>query len=97
MKNELNKNKKKGLSKRGKLFLVIALSAILLLIFGLFDYWLVSDNWLYIIIKYVIIQIAITIALVAVYYLTIIADVMSKQNERAEKDRQLRENEKNNK
>lgn len=93
MKNELNKNNKKGLSKRGKLFLVIVLSAILLLIFGLFDYWLVSDNWLYIIIKYVIIQIAITIALVAVYYLTIIADVMSKQNERAEKNRQLREKE----
>lgn len=83
--------KKSKMTKRGKLLLVNIISVVLIIIFALFDYWLVSDNGLYIIIKYFLIQVVITILTLIVYHLSIISGVMAKQNERAEADRKKRE------
>lgn len=89
-------NKRKKLTKRGKLLLTNIISLVLVIFFALLDYWFVSENFIYIALKYLLIQFAVGVGSAIVYYLSIIADVMTKQNERAERDRLPRDYDKKN-
>lgn len=76
MKNELNKNKKKRLSKRGKLFLANGI-ALLVCIAAVFYMWFALGNPPTVTIpNYLVLMCAFTFFSLIVYYLSIIADAL---------------------
>ena len=90
-------NERKKLTKRGKLLLVNIIALVLVIAFALTEYGLMyPDDLGNFVLKYVLIQFAVGVGSAIVYYLSIIADVMTKQNERAERDRLPRDYDKKN-
>ena len=76
MNNQSNKNKKKKLSKRGKLFLANGL-ALLAFVIGVFYNWIVLDRVPVLTVpSYIIYMCAFAFFSLIVYYLSIIADAL---------------------
>lgn len=85
MKNELNKMKKKRLSKRGKLFLANGL-ALLAFVIGVFYNWIVLDRVPVLTVpSYIILMCAFAFFSLIVYYLSIIADALDRRNKKDDK------------
>ena len=80
---------------RKKLLLYVFNIAVPILLIGLFFFFWAMQEMLLGVIACLLLELVFLFGSIIAYHISIISAVMSKQNERAEKDRQLHEKEKN--
>ena len=87
----MHKNKK-PLSKRAKLYIVNAAAFVFVVFYFMFDSGIMYTNFLFSLIKSVLLQSGLTFLTLIIYYLSIIADAFSHKNRKKEEDKAASKN-----